>query len=1077
MSKRQSKTPLIYALEPRLLFDGDLGADVASSIVYRDGNSNDAAPAVAPENQRETQRENISFEFHSTRSAIVFIDGGVEDPQTLADAAADVLPDDAQIHILDSDSDGFAQINDILQNHDRVDEIHIFGHGKAGEARLGTASLSLETLTTHSGTLAVLKDTLTEDGDILLYGCDIAVGEDGQTFIEELAELTAADIAASDDITGAGGDWELEVNTGLIEAETIEADEYASELGLTDPGNSNTYHAGIRYVESTSTKVMDNSRAYISNGQINVEEGGNGTTRNNNYYYVLLEKQDVAITGSSPVSRIDPDVTQDFGGNNNSGLVSNNSGNKGTPGVASFSTSTFGYTLSQLHNESTATVNSYLIFLNHNNQNNFKIGQVVFEEEILGVFLNTGNTHGYNNTVNNLYSSSQASYGSNNDSRVLESNNGGSYGAFFHADASTNVLNNGNDEFIISNYSGTNDRLQFKFSNGNGGDYIRVITRANSAPTVTSANDVSGSVTELSDGHADENTSNVTDTGYFTIADSNNDSVSVSVTSSSTTHSGGSVLGTLTPTVNNDTNDGSGQIDWTYAVADSDLDAMDAGESFTETFTLTVDDGNGGTVPQEVTVTINGAADPVLAAKNDFASVNEGESVTADTLSGVLHTTDTSSQDTGTDLSVNGFRVGGVEGQGTYSHSSNGSLEGEYGTLTMQLDGAYSYVANSNISGLDAGEVVYDHFNYRAKDVHNNNDTAVLTITIVGQNEVIAQDDFASVNEGESVTADTLSGVLHTTDTSSQDTGDNLSVQSFRTGNVEGQGTPQAVGQALAGAFGSLTLSYNGNFSYTANSAISNLGDGETVFDYFNYTAVDSFGNTDTAVLRISINGQNNAPTAADDTIDATSGTPEGGSVLDNDSDPDGTTPTVSAIETGSTVGTVGTALTGTYGALTLNENGTYTYTVDADNADVLALGADDTPLTETFIYTITDGTETDTAIITVNVSGVNDAPVATDITVTVAEDKTTAGASLENASLIGPPAYTNSSTGYQTGYQTSMPLQMSFSTDGTKLFVLGGGTSGKKLVSYDLEVAWRVNDWDYVRQIDLADYLDGFFP
>ena len=133
MSKNGSKTPLIYALEPRLLFDGDLGADVASSIVYRDGNGGDVAPAVAPENQRE----NISFEFHSTRSSIVFIDGGLENTQTLAAAA----PDHAEVHILDGDSDGFAQINDILQNHDRVDEIHIFGHGMAGEARMGTASL------------------------------------------------------------------------------------------------------------------------------------------------------------------------------------------------------------------------------------------------------------------------------------------------------------------------------------------------------------------------------------------------------------------------------------------------------------------------------------------------------------------------------------------------------------------------------------------------------------------------------------------------------------------------------------------------------------------------------------------------------------------------------------------------------------------------------------------------------------------------------------------------------------------------------------------------------------------------
>jgi hypothetical protein len=147
VSRKNVKTPLIYALEPRLLFDGDLGADVASAIVYRDGNHGDAAPAVAPENQRETQRENprenISFEFHTGRSAIVFIDGALEDTQRLANAAADILPDDTQIHILQGDSDGFAQINEILQNHDRVDEIHIFGHGMAGEARLGTASLSL----------------------------------------------------------------------------------------------------------------------------------------------------------------------------------------------------------------------------------------------------------------------------------------------------------------------------------------------------------------------------------------------------------------------------------------------------------------------------------------------------------------------------------------------------------------------------------------------------------------------------------------------------------------------------------------------------------------------------------------------------------------------------------------------------------------------------------------------------------------------------------------------------------------------------------------------------------------------
>ena len=272
MSKKQVKTPLIYALEPRLLFDGDLGADVASSIVYRDGN-NAEAPAVAPENQRDTQRENIHFGLHTERTAIVFIDGALEDTQTLVDA----VPANAEVHILSGDSDGFDQISEILEHHDRVDEIHIFGHGAAGEARLGTASLSLETLTTHSDTLAVLKNSLTEDGDILLYGCDIAAGEEGEAFIEELAELTAADIAASDDITGAGGDWELEFNSGPIEANTIEAWDYQYSLAN-----------GIASVNSNTVDKTPSS------GSLNLKAAADGgITDSQDRWMVILERSNI----------------------------------------------------------------------------------------------------------------------------------------------------------------------------------------------------------------------------------------------------------------------------------------------------------------------------------------------------------------------------------------------------------------------------------------------------------------------------------------------------------------------------------------------------------------------------------------------------------------------------------------------------------------------------------------------------------------------------------------------------------------------------------------------------------------
>ena len=1308
MSNRQSKTPLIYALEPRLLFDGDLGADIASAIVYRDGNTSDAAPAVAPESQREnhreSQRENVNLASAAARSAIVFIDGGVDNPQTLADAATDRLPDDAQIYLLQGDSNGFAQINEILQNHDRVDEIHIFGHGAAGEARLGTARLSLETLSTHADTLAALKDTLTDDGDLLLYGCDIAAGEGGQTFIEELAELTAADIAASNDLTGAGGDWELEVHIGSIEAQTIAADDYTGNLSLTSPGNNDTYHAGIALVENTTTRVIDNSSAYISNGSINVAEGGNGTTKTNNYYYVLLEQQNVSITGSSPVSRIDPDVSQDFGGSNNIGTVSNNSGsNKGTPGVASFSTSTNGYTLSQLHNENAAQVNSYLVFLNHNNtsSNNYKIGQVVFEEEILGVFLNTRNTHS-SNTVGNLYSHSQASYGSNTSGRVLESNNGNNYGAYFHADASTNVLNAGNDEFIISNHSGVNDRLHVRFSNGNGGDFIRVITRApNEAPTLTTPA-VDPSFSELTDASAQV----LNESGTITFADEDaNLTISGPASATVTAGSGVSMASDLQTALAaafslTDNNDNTAA--WTLSTAGLDLDFLEAGQTITLDYVVTATDANAETVTDTITATITGTNDaPVTTSitttvaedkttrgaslanasligptANDFgtdgyqtghqtvmpldmsfsangqnlfvlgpnkiftynlpnawdvgdwtyesefdlspffldnffpggvefnddgtrvfvsrfnpqisdaggklisfdlstaydlstASLNssivipdtsgslrflepadgrmglefssDGLSMfmleqhrphngsttfehafkkftlstawdisTADTSNPTVHTfLDSHDSDREAAFTFNGSGTrlfvldvhstssireyslstpydisnltsvgersldsewfhsalydialsadesklylsgygGGSNGGYIYEFSvadsvllndtdpeghaltvtqigsdvvtagttyANGmAVNGQYGVLTIGADGSYRYVADGRAEDpLYANETVTDSFSYTVSDGTATN-TANLVVTVVGTNDAPTTADAA-------VTTNKNTAVV-------------LATSNFTFTDVDTNDAMTHITIATLPANGALEH-YNGS-SWVATTQNQNITKADLDTNYlrftpptdehgaaytsFTFTVNDGQANSAPATLTLNITSVNEAPVAVDDTIAATSGSDATGTVLSNDSDPDGTTPSLSAVETGSSVGngtagSIGSALPGTYGSLTLNTDGTYTYVTDANHTDVLALSADDAPLTETFTYTITDGTETDTAIITVNVSGVNDAPTATNDTIAATSGSDATGTLLSNDS--DPDGTTPSLSAIETG-------------------------------------------------------------
>ncbi|MDP3311580.1 MAG: VCBS domain-containing protein, partial [Polaromonas sp.] len=134
------------------------------------------------------------------------------------------------------------------------------------------------------------------------------------------------------------------------------------------------------------------------------------------------------------------------------------------------------------------------------------------------------------------------------------------------------------------------------------------------------------------------------------------------------------------------------------------------------------------------------------------------------------------------------------------------------------------------------------------------------------------------------------------------------------------------------------------------------------------------------ASVTTNIVDNNRSPVAVADTGTAVeAGTAAGsnatGNVLTNDTDVDaGDTKTVSAI----TGGTVGSALVGTYGTLTLNANGTYTYVVNNANATVNALRTAAQTVTETFTYTMADmagATSSSTLVITVQ--GANDAPVA----------------------------------------------------------------------------------------------------
>jgi len=144
----------------------------------------------------------------------VFIDSRIKDMNLLI---AQFAPG-TEYSVLDASFDGVAQIVAALAVQSGYDSIQIISHGSPSSVMLGSTSLSLATMNDYAVQLAQISSSLTSTGDILLYGCNVGDGEDGLAFIDELAQLTGADVAASDDLTGnaaLGGNWELEVQSGV----------------------------------------------------------------------------------------------------------------------------------------------------------------------------------------------------------------------------------------------------------------------------------------------------------------------------------------------------------------------------------------------------------------------------------------------------------------------------------------------------------------------------------------------------------------------------------------------------------------------------------------------------------------------------------------------------------------------------------------------------------------------------------------------------------------------------------------------------------------------------------------------
>ncbi|PLC06922.1 hypothetical protein CY658_07980 [Variovorax sp. RO1] len=399
----------------------------------------------------------------------------------------------------------------------------------------------------------------------------------------------------------------------------------------------------------------------------------------------------------------------------------------------------------------------------------------------------------------------------------------------------------------------------------------------------------------------------------------------------------------------------------------------------TDSFTVTVSDGHGGTTTSTVNVTVNPVNDAPTAP--DYTKTTNED-------------TPVSGKVTGADLDGDAL---------TYTKGSNPS----HGTVAVNPDGTYTYTPNPNFNGTDT-------FTVTVSDGHGGTTTSTITVTVDPVNDLPTVPNYTkTTNEdtpvsgqvtGSDVDGDPLtytkgSDPAHGTVTVNADgtytyvPGANFNgTDSFTVTVSDGHGgtttstvtvtidpvndaptapdytkttnenTPvsgQVVGSDIDGdtltytkgsdpTNGTVTVNADGTYTYTPGASFNGT-------DSFTVTVSDGHGGTTTSTVTVTIDPVNDAPTAPDYTKTTNEDTPVSGQVVGTDVDGD----TLTYVKGSDPA----------HGTVTVNPDGTYTYTPGANFNG-----------TDSFTVTVSDGHGgTTTSTVNVTIDPVNDAPVFVD--------------------------------------------------------------------------------------------------
>lgn len=365
------------------------------------------------------------------------------------------------------------------------------------------------------------------------------------------------------------------------------------------------------------------------------------------------------------------------------------------------------------------------------------------------------------------------------------------------------------------------------------------------------------------------------------------------------------------------------------------FDSLSASDSTTDSFDYTVSDGAGGTATATVTITINGTNDgPVAANATINAFGTENAPVAAvDLLQGV-------------------------------TDPENDSLSVSNLAQTAGRTGVHSLVGNTIIVDTNAFDDLADGqtetltFTFDVDDGNGGTLARTVNVEITGTNDAPNAGATLGVGAGEDSGTASFDLLANATD---PDTGQTATLA------VVGVSLTQVVGPVLASP-----AVLNGNNLEIDTTQFQSLAEGEELQLAYIYDIQDTGGlTTDTAII-VTITGTNDQPAVNGETFTVDEDNAINFNPLANDSDVDGDTLSITAIN-------IAAADVGNGVLSGPNADGTYTFTPALNFHGAVSIE-----------YTVDDGSgqpnATATATTTINLTPVNDAPVGVDDTASITE-------------------------------------------------------------------------------------------